>query len=304
MHGMTDLIDIRAFLITARTGSFSAAGREIGVAPSIVSKRVCRLEHRVKSILFVRTTRNLTLTPEAERLRPQLQILVGELDDALSGANPKKRGLAGEIRLKVPTTIGTLYLGPAIAKFQAMHPGIRTTLMLLDRAINPLEEGYDIAFGALPLSYTGVLNTPLCPYHRVLVASPDYLERFGTPKALTDLIQHRCLTYLLAGFPWVFQTEKGPVEIEVPSSFSVNDSSVIKSAAEAGAGIAILPRFLGKDAIQQGRLVELLPATPPETLWFKALVPRNRAHRPEVKALLEYLRKIFEPVPPWEQPSA
>lgn len=298
---MTEFIDIKAFLVTARTGSFSAASREIGVAPSIVTKRVSRLEHRLKTQLFMRSTRKLILTPEAERLRPQLQILSGELEDVLNGANPKEKGMTGELRIKVPTTIGTLYVGPAIAAFQAKHLDIRTTLMLIDRAINPLEEGYDIAFGALPASYAGVTTISLCPYKRALVAAPDYVRRAGSPQTLTDLVHHHNLTYLLSGFVWAFETAKGTVEVDVPSSFAVNDSNVLKSAVEAGAGIAILPRFLATKAIAEGRLVELLPETPPVTLWFKALVPRNRLHRPEVKAMLEYVQKEFDPVPPWER---
>ena len=298
---MTEFIDIKAFLVTARTGSFSAASREIGVAPSIVTKRVSRLEHRLKSQLFMRSTRKLVLTPEAERLRPQLQILAGELEDVLNGANPKEKGLTGELRIKVPTTIGTLYVGPAIAAFQAKHPDIRTTLILIDRAINPLEEGYDIAFGALPASYAGVTTISLCPYRRALVAAPDYVERCGGPQTLTDLVHHHCLTYLLSGLVWAFDTPKGTVELDVPTSFAVNDSNVLKSAVEAGAGIAVLPRFLATRSIEEGRLVELLPETPPATLWLKVLVPRNRLHRPEVKAMLDYIQMEFDPTPPWER---
>ncbi len=299
---MTQLIDIKAFLVTARTGSFSAAGREIGVAPSIVIKRVARLEHKLKAPLFVRTTRKLTLTAEAERLRPQLQVLISDLENTLNGSAPDKRGLSGELRLKVPTTIGTLFLGPALAEFQARNPGLRIVLMLIDRSVNPLEEGYDIAFGALPVSYAGAVDIPLCPYERILVAAPSYLERYGTPQTLTDLLQHRCITYLLAGFMWTFQTDKGLVEVDVASSFAVNDSSVIKSTAEAGAGIAILPRFLGEQSIKEGKLVELMPETPPQTLWFKAMVPRNRLHRPEVKGVLDFLKGVFEKQPYWSVP--
>jgi DNA-binding transcriptional LysR family regulator len=298
---VSQLIDIKAFLATARTGSFSAAARDIGIAPSVVTKRVTRLEHEIGSRLFVRSTRRLSLTAEGERLRPRLQLLVGELEEALSGVQPEERGLVGRLRLKAPTTVGSLFVGASIARFQKANPNLTIELVLADRSVNPLEEGFDLAMGALPTAYAHVIDVPLCAYERVLVAAPDYVARHGAPQAPTDLAEHDCLIFLPVGPSWSFETEGGPATVDVHASFSVNDSSVLLAAALEGAGVTVIPRYLARAGLADGRLVQLLPDVRSTPLWFKALVPRNKAQRAEVKALIAHLRAEFEPVPPWDR---
>jgi DNA-binding transcriptional LysR family regulator len=297
---MTELIDIKAFLATARAGSFSAAGREIGLATSIITKRVNRLEYRIGTPLFTRSTRRLTLTTAGEQLRPRLQLLIGEIEDTLEGVHPRERGVLGELRIKAPTTVGTRYIGPSIASFQARNPNVRTELLLVDRMVNPLEENFDIALGAMPAAYPNVLDIPLCRYDRVLVASPAYLAKSGPLRHPTDIAQHECLAFLPVGLSWSFESRKGVIDVAVHASFSVNDSGVLLAAAENGTGLAVVPRFVARESLAEGRLVELLPETPPITLWLKALVPRNRVHKPEVMKLLDHLKAEYSPVPPWD----
>ena len=300
-HLMTQLIDIKAFLITARVGSFSGAARELGLAPSVITKRVTRLEYRVGSKLFVRSTRNLSLTAEGERLRPRLQLLVVEIEEALNGSQADDRGMVGHLRIKAPTTVGTLYVGPSIARFQARNPLVQIELLLVDRHVNPLEEGFDIALGALPSSYANVQDIALCEYERVLVASPDYLARRGKPNDPTDLVEHECLAFLPIGLSWSFESDRGAVVVDTHANFLVNDSGVLKVAALEGAGLTIIPRFLARDALASGHLIELMPQFPPARLWLKAMLPRNRMQKAEVNALIEHLKTDFCPVPPWDR---
>lgn len=297
---MSRLLDIQAFLATARTGSFSAAARSLGVAPSVVTKRVGRLEDHIGVKLFLRSTRQLTVTAEAEQLRPKLQLIVSQLDDVLSGAKAPEREMSGSLRIKAPTTLGTLFAGPSIARFQEVNPGVTVELMLIDRSVNPLEEGFDMALGALPQSYTSVVETPLCPYPRVLVATPRYLR--GRPPLTSpgDLVQHRCIVYVAAGLTWDFESAGGPLSIEVKPVLTVNDSRILLFAAMRNLGIAVVPEFLVDDELADGRLVQILPDYPVAPLWFKAMVPRNKLHRPEVAALLDHLRSDFDP-PPWDR---
>jgi DNA-binding transcriptional LysR family regulator len=297
---MAMLLDIKAFLATARAGSFSAAAREIGVAPSVVTKRVGRLEDELGSRLFVRSTRSLAMTAEADRLRPRLQLLVAQLEEVLAGGQPPEHGIAGHLRMKAPTTLGTLFAGRAITRFQAMNPAVTTELMLIDRSVNPLEEGFDIALGALPQSYASVVETPLCPYPRILVATPDYLARHGNPRTPGDLIEHRCIVYVAAGLVWSFESGSGPISVEVNSIFTVNDSRLLHFAARQHLGIAVAPAFLVDEDISRGDLVHVLPDFPVSPLWFKAMVPSNKMHRPEIAAMLSHLQREFE-IPPWER---
>ncbi|WP_157017108.1 LysR family transcriptional regulator [Mesorhizobium xinjiangense] len=296
---MTLLVDIKAFLATARNGSFSAAAREIGLAPSVVTKRVGRLEDHLGIQLFVRSTRMLVMTSDADRLRPRLQLHISQLEETLAGGQAPEHGIAGHLRIKAPTTLGTLFAGRSIARFQAENPAVTTDLMLIDRSVNPLEEGFDIALGALPQSYASVVEVPLCPYPRVLVATPEYLEQNGVPQAPGDLVAHRCIVYVAAGITWFFESASGPLSVTVNPVFTVNDSRLLHFAARHHIGIAVAPAFLVQDEVADGRMVHLLPDYPVAPLWFKAMVPSNKMHRPDVAALLARLKADFE-IPPWE----
>lgn len=304
ISAMPQLLDIKAFLATARAGSFSAAAREIGLAASVVTKRVDRLEQAVGALLFARSTRKLTLTGAGERLRPRLQILVAEIEETLSGATSAGSSVTGALRIKSPTTVGTLHVGAALIRFQRRNPNLTTELLLADRALNPLEEGFDVALGAMPFSFPGVVDVPLCPYERVLVAAPAYLARARAPGTPNDLVEHDCLAFMPVGTEWSFESSRGAIVIEVHARFTVNDSSVLMAAALAGLGLAIVPHFLARDRLAAGELVAMLPDFPLKPLWFKAMIPRTKTAKPEVMALVEHLKAEFGPVPPWDRPKA
>lgn len=297
---MTLLIDIKAFLVSARTGGLSAAAREINTTPSVITKRVNRLEAEVGTKLFNRSTRSLSLTPEGERLRPQLQMLVAELEETLANSRKSSRGVRGNLRMRAPTTVGAFLVGPSIARFQAKFPDITVDFLLMDRQVDPLEEGYDIVLGASPQSFAGVEETPLCLYPRILVAAPKYLDARGMPKTPADIVEHDCLTFISMGVSWTFVSTSGPIVVDIRSRFTANDSRFLVDAVLEGLGLAVVPEFLVRDAVKAGSLIPLLPDFPTAPMWFKATVPRHRAHKPEVVALLKHLQQEFDP-PPWNR---
>lgn len=297
---MTLLIDIKAFLVSARTGGLSAAAREINTTPSVITKRVNRLEAEVGVKLFNRSTRSLSLTPEGERLRPQLQVLVAELEETLANSRKSSAGLRGNLRMRAPTTVGAFFVGPSIARFQALHPDITVDFLLMDRQVDPLEEGFDIVLGASPQSFAGVEETPLCLYPRMLVAAPEYLETRPVPKNPSDIVEHDCLTFISMGVSWNFISASGPIVVDIRSRYTVNDSRFLVDAALEGLGLAVVPEFLIRDELKEGRLLPLLPDFPVAPMWFKATVPNHRAHKPEVIAILKYLKQEFDP-PPWDR---
>jgi DNA-binding transcriptional LysR family regulator len=297
---MNTLLNIKAFLLVARTGSFSGAARELGVAPSVVTKRITRLEDEMGAQLFVRSTRSLALTPAGERLLPQYQRLVAELDEIIGAAAATERGIEGHLRIKGPTTLTSLFLGPIFCDFHAQNPGLTMEIVLLDRSVNPLEEGFDLVVGALPAAYPNVVDFPLGAYSIALCASPAYVEAKGSPESPTDLIDHDCLTSVLMGNTWLFENAPSTVSIEVRSKFHANDNRVLRDAARRGIGIAVLPRFLVRDDLASGALVELMPAHPIPTFWMKAVVPRIKMNKPAVSQLVDYLKSRMQPTPPWE----
>ena len=298
---MPQLLDIKAFLITARTGSFSAAAREIGLAASVVTKRVSRLEDQIGSALFQRTTRRLTLTSEGERLRPRLQLLIAEIERGAAQRPGPEGGVAGHLRVKSPTTVGMLYVGDALARFQARNPQVKIELLLIDRAVNPLEEGFDVALGGLPVSFSGVLDVPLCHYDRVLVAAPAYL-------AATRRRAARTISSRTTALPSCRSASTGRSRATRARSWSRSAPGSPPMTARCCSGGARGPRNHGGAALPRPRSARGRPAGrraarlyPLPPLWFKAMVPRSKANKPEVAALVEHLKAEFGSVPPWDR---
>jgi DNA-binding transcriptional LysR family regulator len=295
---MNTLLNIKAFLVVARTGSFSAAARELTVAPSVVTKRITRLEDQMGAQLFIRSTRALTLTPAGERLLPSFQRLVAELEEVIGGGGAApERGIEGHLRIKGPTTITSLLLAGIFSDFHARHPGLTIDVVLMDRSVNPLEENFDMVIGALPASFPNVIDVPLCPYPVVVVASPEYLREHGTPEHPTDVIEHDCLTSVLLGTTWPFERSPGTVSVEVRSKMHANDGRVLREAARRGNGIAPLPQFLVEEDLRNGTLVQVLEQFPVPLFWLKALVPRIKMSKPAVSELVSYLKMRMQPNP-------
>ena len=229
---MDTLDNMRTFLAVVKAGSFSAAARALDTVPSVVAKRVNQLEHIMKAPLFHRSTRKLELTAVGHRCRDRFLSIVTEVDHAFTDIAGSGSRLEERLRIKCPTTLTIIHFGDLLARFQAAHPGIRLELVLLDRSVNPLEEAFDVAIGALPTSYANVADIMLCPLPRTVIAAPGYLERAGTPAHPRDLLDHACLSFLATGTNWQFQTQSELLTIDVPGNFSVNDSHVLLRAVE------------------------------------------------------------------------
>jgi len=301
---MNTLLNIKAFLVVARTGSFSAAARELGVAPSVVTKRITRLEKQMRTQLFIRSTRALQLTQTGERLLPRYQRLVAELEEVIGGAASGEGGIEGHLRIKGPTTVTSTLLAPVFAEFHARHPALTLEIVLLDRSVNPLEENFDLVIGALPATYPNVLDVPLCPYPIVMCASPSYLETHGRPAHPTDVREHDCLTSVLLGTTWLFEKAPGTVSVEVRSKLHANDGRVLREAARQGNGIAALPRYLAEEDLRKGTLVQILEDYPVPLFWLKALVPRVRMGRPAVSELVAFLKERMQAEGAPREPAA
>jgi DNA-binding transcriptional LysR family regulator len=287
--------------VVARLGSFSAAARELDVAPSVVTKRITRLEQRVRTRLIARSTRGLTLTPTGERLLPRFLRVVAELDELLIDTSASSEGeIDGHVRIKGPTTITSLYLGALFSEFQLNNPRVTLEVVLMDRSVNPLEENFDLVVGARAASYPNVVDIPLCTYPQTLCCAPGYLRTKPEPRHPGDLIDHDCLTTVLFGTTWPFETPRGAVSVDVRSRFHANDGRVILEGVRRGLGIAILPRYLVDEDLKVGRLVPVLDAFPLATYWLKALVPRIKMDRPAVRELVAFLKARTQSAPPWQ----
>jgi DNA-binding transcriptional LysR family regulator len=287
--------------VVARLGSFSAAARELDVAPSVVTKRITQLEERVQTRLIVRSTRGLALTPAGEKLLPRFLRVVTELDELLGETSPPEGEVEGHLRIKGPTTITSVYLGGVLSEFQANNPRVTMEVVLLDRSVNPLEESFDLVIGARAASYPNVVDIPLCTYPQALCCAPAYLLSKPELRHPGDLVDHDCLTTVLFGTTWPFESPRGGVSVEVRTRFSANDGRVILEGVRRGLGVAILPRYLVEEDLQSGRLTALLEGFPVATYWLKALVPRIKMDKPAVRELVAFLKTRTQSAPPFSK---
>jgi DNA-binding transcriptional LysR family regulator len=295
--------NLKAFLAVAGSGSFSAAARQLAVAPSVVTKRIDQLEWAAKVELFTRSTRRVMLTEVGERLVPRVRAAVAELDEVLAEMARPRRDLEGHLRVKVPTTLTVLYLGTILGRFQAQHPRVSLDVVLTDRPLNPVEEGFDLAVVAFPASFGGVVDEPLCPLRRLACASPAYLAARGVPRHPRELARHDTLNFLPTGPVWTFRSDRGPISVELAPKLGANDNQVLLAAAREGNGVALLPSYVALPALRAGELEQVLDAFPVPEMWVKALVPENRVQIPRVRALLAFLKGSLGHTPPWELPS-
>ncbi|MES2910049.1 MAG: LysR family transcriptional regulator, partial [Pseudomonadota bacterium] len=245
---MDTLANLKAFVAAADAGSFSAAARKLDLVPSVISKRIDQLEWRIRAPLFARSTRKLTLTDVGDRYLPTVRELVRQMDDALDGMARSSGDLEGHIRVKVPTTMSILYLSDILYGFLRSQPKISMDIVLADRSVNPLEEGFDLALGARPELYGGVQDIALCPLKRYLCASPAYLARRGTPTHVSELPDHDCVVFATTGPRWEFMSQQGLIGIDVRPKLRSNDGAAICNAAIAGSGIAVLTDYMAGPA--------------------------------------------------------
>lgn len=286
------ILNISAFLRVARLGSFSAAAREMEAATSVVAKRISQLEKEVRTRLITRTTRGVSLTAAGERFVPQFVRLIAAYEEAFRGSQETgTRRVEGFVRIISPPTVTSMFLGPIFTKFQLEHPGVDMDIVLMERSVNPLEEGFDLAVGGWPISYPDVIDVPVCRYDLMTVCAPKYLQGKEVPHHPTDLVDHQCLTTALFRNSWGFLHARGSVTVEVHSRMQSSDSRMVRDAARSGLGVAILPRMLVEEDVRAGTLVALLDEFPVKPYWLKLLVPRMKMRRSVVNALVQCLRE-------------
>jgi len=300
---VNSLVNVNAFLCVARHRSFTAAARELGVVTSVVTRRIDQFESVLGTRLLERSTRGLKLTAAGEALLPRVARMVAEFDELLRGGQAPD-GIDGALRVKAPTTVTTEFLGGLFAEFLQRHPRVKLDITLADHSVNPLDQGYDIAFGALPLSFPHVVDIPLCRHDMVVCCAPGYLLGRRAPGHPRDLVEHECITSRLFTGGWLFDGPNGTIDVEVHSRIHVGDGRVLREVARRGLGIATLARYLADGDLRSGRLVPLLREFPLTTYWLKAMVPRMRMDRPAVRALVRFLKLRLRDRPAAEIESA
>ena len=259
---MDRFAELKAFTLVAAHGGFTAAARQLGLAPSSVTRMVDALEQRLGTPLLNRSTRTVTLTDAGRRYYERTQAILEQLEDADESVSAKDEAVQGLLRVSAPVTFSTLFIAPMLAQLGREHPGLKLELQLNDAVSNMVEEDIDVAIriGA-PAEQPNLIAHSLGGHRRVICASPDYLARCGTPQTPADLLQHNCLRFSY-GSPgrrgWRLQREETVEEVAVSGNLSANNSEVLRRAVLDGAGIALLADWLVSEDLANGALVPLL----------------------------------------------
>jgi DNA-binding transcriptional LysR family regulator len=285
---------MKAFLATARAGSFSEAGRQLGIAPSVVTKRVGQLEWSLRTTLLRRSTRRLKLTEVGERYLEAIRQIVREYDEMAAGIMRSPHELEGQLRIKAPASPPVIDLAQLLASFQNKYPRVTLDVVLVDRTVNPVEEGFDIVLTMMPSSFDGVLEEPLHVFERMLCAAPSYLARRGHPRHVRDLVNHECIVFSPIGPAWTFEGRNGMTTVAVRPHLVTNSGTLVIDSLCAGNGIGVVPRSAAAGRLAAGALVEVLPEFQIPDLWLKALVPATRSNLARVQILLACIREAFQ----------
>jgi len=298
---MMKLDGIATFIAVVEAGSISEAARRLGLSKSVVSDRLVELERSLGVRLVHRSTRRLSLTEDGITFRERASRIAHEVEEAMAEMAQRSGALVGPLRISAPVTFGRMHLGPAVYPFLARHPGIELTLDLDDRRVDVSAEGYDAVVRHGPILDSRLVAWRLAPSRRVLVASPDYLARHGTPGAAADLEGHRGIFYTNRGVDdWRFPGPDGAIIVRGQAALRVNNGDMMRDAALSGIGIALLPTFIVGPDIADGRLlvIDVGLRSAPEFIYVGHLEGRRPSAK--LRAFAECLRQAFGEPPYWE----
>jgi DNA-binding transcriptional LysR family regulator len=286
---MDQFKQISAFVNVASRGSLSAAARSEGVTPAIIGRRLDALEERLGAKLLLRTTRRISLTFEGAAFLEDCQRILRELADAegavsLGGIRP-----GGHLKVSAPAGFGRRHVAPLLMDFMVENPEVTVRLELSDRLVDLVEENVDCAIRIGDLADSSLISIRLGEMRRVVVASPDYLTKFGVPSAPTLLAEHNCLS-LRQQRGWTLRFDDEVRVVKVGGGFECNDGAVLHDWALAGKGVAWRSLWeVGAD-IKAGRLVTVLDEFAAPPVGIHAVVPQRRHLPLRVRLFIDLLK--------------
>ena len=293
---------ITTFAAVATKGSLSAAAREEGVAPAVISRRLDALEERLGVKLLLRTTRSLNLTYEGSAFLEDCQRILNDLSNAEASVSLGGVKASGHLRVSAPGGFGREHVVPLVHDFVLEHPEVTVSLDLSDRVVDLLNENMDCAvrIGVLPDS--SLIGVKLADNQRLVVATPTYLQRHGTPLHPQELVKHNCLNLISSGAPsgWLFMIEGEPTQIRVGGNLACNDGSAILDWVLDDAGLAWRSRWEVQQHLRNGTLVTVLDnfVAPPNAIF--AVFPDRKYLPLRLRLWIDFLKTRYSVESYWD----
>ncbi|MFP8834794.1 LysR family transcriptional regulator [Hydrogenophaga sp. XSHU_21] len=288
---MDKLRAMATFVRIVDGGSLTAAADAAGTSLTSVVRSLAALEQSLGTRLLNRTTRRLSLTAEGRDYAERCRQILAAVDEADAALGAQKGSLSGRLALTAPVTFGRLHVAPVVASFLQKHPDLSVELLLLDRVVDLLEEGLDLAIRIGQLPDSSLVAVPLGSIRRVCCASPAYLRRHGTPRAPLDLLKHRCIGFKGSGpgSDWRFKVEGRTVKVPVTPVFVTNQIEASVDAGIAGLGCVSLLHYQARAGLASGALKTLLREYEVDPLPVHILYRPDRLMSTRVRALLDWL---------------
>jgi len=300
---MDQFLTIRAFTKVVEAGGFAAAAREMGISRSVVNKYVVTLENELGIQLLRRSSRQVSPTEAGIAFYDRAVSILNELQEAIAAVTQLQEQPRGNLRINAPMTFGVLHISPLLGDFMARYPDVHVELVLNDRLIDPIEEGFDITVRIAEMSSsTSLITREIVPVRRVLCASPAYLAVHGEPQEPRELREHRCLHY---GYQetvnqWKLAGPYGVQSVNINCVMWSNNGESLKQVALRDQGLILLPTFIVGDELQRGQLSTVLNDYCPADLALCAVYPRHRHLSAKVRLFVEFLIERFGERPDWD----
>ncbi len=293
---MDRLTEMEAFAAVVDQGGFTDAARKMGISKSAVSKHVSSLEARLGARLLNRTTRRVSPTEIGLAYYDRARRVLNDAGEADSLVTSMQSAPSGLLRISVATDFGVNHLSPVLGEFLRDFPDITVNMILNNRYVELISEGFDMAVRIGELEDSSLRARKLTETSKRMIASPSYLQKYGRPMKIDDLNDHKLLHYTSQsnGAVWKLTAPSGEKrQVRTGGWLSVNDGQSLLNAAISGLGIAYLPSFLCAAALREGSVEEVMPVPSRETHGIYAVYPPGRFTQPKVRAFIDFLVHTF-----------
>lgn len=303
---MDQLRALRVFVAVVEQGSFAAAADHLGLSRTAASKHVQDLEAGLGVALLSRTTRSVSLTQTGAAYFERARRILDEIEAADSEASLQTRTPRGRLRVSVPVSFGFRHLAPRLKAFTGSYPEVHLDLVVSDRQVNLVEEGFDIAIRIGQLADSSLIARRIATTRLILCAAPSYLAARGAPAHPRDLSEHVCLgyPYWSGQNAWVFDSRDGEThKVPVKNQIWSNNGDLLLNAAISGLGIIRQPDFIVHEALERGALIELLPDLARPEIGIHAVYPPASVMPLRLRVFIDHLVETFAADQPWQAAS-
>ena len=287
---------LSAFVTIAKTQSLTRASAATGAGQSKLSRQLAALEKHLGCKLFHRSTRSIKLTEKGEIFLPHAERILQAAADAKDLLHEGKAGFSGRIRVACSIAVARRLLIPALPRWQSLHPDLSLDMAISDRVSSIVEDQIDVALRAGPLTNSSLIARPIGLTRRIAVGSFEYLRSRGSPALPDDLKRHDCIVFSGAVHPqqWDFENARGTVSVKVPSRLSVSTVDALYDAVRAGLGIAVMPSWFCKNALNDGSFVRILNdyQLPTQTIYAVTLAKPPAGGK--VHAFIQFAERLLK----------